>query len=81
VDIIIHESRLSDGSRKVTSITEVTGLEGNQIVMQEIFAFRQTGVDAGGRIVGEMRPTGSVPTWIDQLKSRGIEIDMGMFAE
>jgi pilus assembly protein CpaF len=81
VDIIIHESRLSDGSRKVTSITEVTGLEGNQIVMQEIFAFKQTGVDANGKIVGEMKPTGSVPTWIDQLKSRGIELDMGMFSE
>ena len=81
VDIIIHESRLSDGSRKVTSITEVTGLEGSQIVMQELFAFRQSGVDGNGRIIGEMRPTGSVPKWIDQLKSRGIEFDMGVFAE
>ena len=81
VDIIIHESRLSDGSRKVTSITEVTGLEGSQIVMQEIFAFRQTGVDENGKIIGAMKPTGSVPTWIDQLKSRGLELDMGMFSE
>ena len=81
VDIIIHESRLSDGSRKVTSITEVTGLEGSQIVMQELFAFKQTGVDGNGKIIGEMKPTGSVPTWIDQLKSRGIEFDMGVFAE
>ena len=81
VDIIIHESRHSDGSRKVTSITEVTGLEGSQIVMQEIFAFKQTGVDESGRIIGAMKPTGSVPTWIDQLKSRGIELDMGMFSE
>ena len=81
VDIIIHESRLSDGSRKVTSITEVTGLEGSQIVMQELFAFKQTGVDGNGKIIGEMKPTGSVPTWIDQLKSRGIEFDMGVFSE
>jgi pilus assembly protein CpaF len=81
VDIIIHESRLSDGSRKVTSITEVTGLEGSQIVMQEIFAFKQTGVDENGKIIGAMKPTGGVPTWIDQLKSRGIELDMGMFTE
>ena len=81
VDIIIHESRLSDGSRKVTAITEVTGLEGEQIVMQDIFAFRQTGVDARGKILGEMRPTGAVPTWIDQLRSRGIEPDMTMFQE
>ena len=79
VDVIIHESRLSDGSRKVTAITEVTGLEGSQIVMQDIFAFRQTGVDAHGKVLGEMRPTGAIPTWIDQLKSRGIHLDMKMF--
>ena len=81
VDIIIHESRMSDGTRKVTAITEVTGLEGNQIVMQDIFAFKQTGVDSDGKIVGYMKPTGAIPTWIDQLKSRGIQYDMSMFAE
>lgn len=81
VDIIIHESRMSDGSRKVTAITEVTGLEGNQIVMQDIFAFRQTGVDAQGKVLGEMRPTGAVPTWLDQLKSRGLQVDMKMFQD
>lgn len=81
VDVIIHESRMSDGSRKVTAITEVTGLEGNQIVMQDIFAFRQTGVDAQGKVLGEMRPTGAVPTWLDQLKSRGLQVDMKMFQD
>jgi pilus assembly protein CpaF len=79
VDIIIHESRLSDGTRKVDAITEVTGLEGNQIVMQDIFTFRQTGVTPEGRILGHFQPTGAVPTWIDQVKSRGLEIDMAMF--
>ena len=81
VDIIIHESRMSDGSRKVTAITEVTGLEGNQIVMQDIFAFKQTGIDENGKILGEMKPTGAIPTWIDQVKSRGMDIDMKMFQE
>ena len=80
-DIIIHESRMSDGSRKVTAITEVTGMEGNQIVMQDIFAFNQTGIDANGKIVGRMKPTGAIPTWIDQVKARGIEVDMKMFAD
>lgn len=79
VDIIIHESRLSDGSRKVMAISEVTGLEGNQIVMQELFAFRQRGVDANGKIVGEMKPTGAVPTWFDQLSGRGIQCSPRMF--
>ena len=79
VDIIIHESRFSDGTRKVAAITEVTNLEGNQIVMQDIFAFRQTGVGDNGRILGEMRPTGAVPTWFDQLADRGIKCDPKIF--
>ena len=79
VDIIIHESRLADGSRKVTAITEVTGMEGQNIVMQDIFAFRQSGVDENGRIVGEFRPTGAMPTFFDTLKSRGMNLDPGIF--
>ena len=79
VDVIIHESRMSDGTRKVTAITEVTGLEGNQIVMQDIFAFRQTGVDDRGRILGEMKPTGAIPTWFDQLAGRGVKCGPEMF--
>ena len=79
VDVIIHESRLSDGSRKVTAITEVTGLEGNQIVMQDLFAFRQKGVGLDGKILGEFKPTGAMPTWYDQLAGRGIKCDPKMF--
>jgi len=79
VDIVIHESRLSDGSRKVVAISEVTGLEGNQIVMQDIFAFKQTGVDANGKIVGEFRPTGAVPTFYETFRSRGLDLDVKMF--
>ena len=56
-------------------------MEGNQIVMQDIFAFNQTGIDANGKIVGQMKPTGAIPTWLDQVKSRGIEVDMKMFQE
>ena len=79
VDIIIHESRLADGSRKVTAITEVTGLEGQQIVMQDLFTFRQSGVDENGRILGEFKPTGAMPTFFDTLKSRGIHLDPKIF--
>ena len=79
VDIIIHESRLSDGSRKVVAITEVTGLEGSQIVMQDIFTFCQTGIGARGRIEGAYRPTGAMPTFFDQLAGRGFTVDPKMF--
>ena len=79
VDIVIHESRLSDGSRKVVAISEVTGLEGNQIVMQDIFTFEQSGVGANGKVLGAFRPTGAIPTWYDQLAGRGIRVDPKMF--
>ena len=79
VDIIIHESRLSDGSRKVVAISEVTGLEGQNVVMQDIFAFRQSGVDEHGRVIGYFRPTGAVPTFFEHLKSRGLRLDPAMF--
>ena len=79
VDIIIHESRMSDGSRKVVAISEVTGLEGNQIVMQDIFSFRQSGVGERGKILGEFKPTGAVPTFYDQLAGRGISVSPKMF--
>ena len=79
VDIVVHESRLSDGSRKVVAISEVTGLEGTQVVMQDIFAFRQTGVGTDGKVQGSFVPTGAVPTWYDQLAGRGISCPPSMF--
>jgi len=84
IDIIIHESRLSDGSRKVTCISEVVGLEGNQITMQDLFEFRQTGITPGtsgstGRVVGHFRPTGAMPTFYDELATRGIDLDPTIF--
>ena len=79
VDIIIHESRMSDGTRKVVAISEVTGMEGNQIVMQDIFSFRQTGVDSSGRILGSFKATGAVPTFYETLKSRGLHLDAAIF--
>ena len=79
VDIIIHESRLSDGSRKVVAISEVTGLEGNQIVMQDLFAFKQIGVGNHGKIIGEFKPTGAMPTFFDRLAGRGLSVDPRMF--
>jgi len=79
VDLIVHESRLSDGTRRITHVTEVLGLEGSQAVMQDIFEFAQTGVDAEGRVLGALRPTGAVPTFFEQLKARGLSLDVAMF--
>ncbi|RME03150.1 MAG: FHA domain-containing protein [Planctomycetota bacterium] len=80
VDIIIQQSRLSDGSRKVKFISEVTGMEGQTITMQDIFVFEQTGYDANGKILGRHRATGTIPKFIHELRRRGVEVDMSIFA-
>ena len=79
VDLIVHESRFSDGTRRVTAISEVIGLEGNQTIMQEIFEYRQTGMDTRGRVLGDFHPTGSVPTFFEQIRARGLELDPVIF--
>ncbi len=79
VDMIVHESRLSDGTRKITKITEVLGLEGDKVVMQDIFEFKQTGVDADGKVEGLFTATGSVPTFLEDIASRGMTIDHTIF--
>lgn len=79
IDLIVHEARFSDGTRKVTKITEVVGLEGDQITMQDIFEYTQTGVDAEGRVKGRFGPTGAVPTFIEEVEARGLTIDRKMF--
>ena len=71
INIVIQQSRLRDGSRKIVSISEVTGMEGDEIVMQEIFRFRQTGIDDEGHIQGVFEATGVRPNCIDKLMLAG----------
>ena len=79
IDLVVHESRLSDGSRKVVCISEVVGLEGQQIIMQDLFEYQQTGLDERGKVLGRFMPTGAVPTFYEHLKSRGLHIDPAVF--
>ena len=79
IHMIVHIQRFSDGTRKVARVAEVTGLEGEQLVMQDIFTFQQTGVNAQGRVVGQFRPTGSVPTFVEEMAARGVTIDHRIF--
>jgi len=79
IDILVHTSRLPDGSRKILTISEITGMEGDIITMQEIFAFKQTGVGPDGKTLGEMVATGIVPKFILTLRQRGIPVDLTMF--
>jgi pilus assembly protein CpaF len=81
INIVVQTARLPDGSRKITAITEVTGLGENSVFMtQDVFVYKQQGVDAAGRIIGQYRPTGTVPRIVEQLRARGIKVAMEVFA-
>jgi pilus assembly protein CpaF len=79
VDLIVHTARLKDGTRKVVNITEVYGIEDDEILMQDIFAFEQTGVNEDGKIIGELRPTGIRPTFMPQFEKQGVRLPPGDF--
>jgi pilus assembly protein CpaF len=79
IQVVVQQSRLSDGSRKVTSISEITGMEGDVITMQEIFLFEKTGVTQDGKAVGRFRATGVRPKCCERLKASGIHLPAGMF--
>lgn len=81
LDVIIQQSRLRDGSRRITSITEVQGLEGDIIVLQEIFTFQQRGVDENGKIIGKLVPTGVRPQFYEHMEHQGIELSPSIFME
>jgi len=74
LDVVIQISRLIDGSRKLVSLSEITGMEGNVITMQEIFSFEQTGVTEEGEVKGRFRMTGVMPRFIDRFKANGIPV-------
>jgi pilus assembly protein CpaF len=79
IHLIVQQSRLADGSRKVIAISEVTGMEGGVVTMQDVFLYNQTGFDKNGKVVGYHSATGNVPRFIHQLRKRGIDVDMGIF--
>jgi len=79
VDLIIQQTRLKDGSRKVTAITEVVGMEGETVVLTDIFKFEQTGIGPGGKILGELRATGIRPVFSPRLEAAGYKLSGDIF--
>jgi pilus assembly protein CpaF len=79
IQIVVQQTRLSDGSRKVTSISEITGMEGEVITMQEIFTFEKAGVTQDGKVIGRFRATGVRPKVCERLKASGIHLPADMF--
>lgn len=74
VNLVIQVARLTDGTRRIVSISEITGMEGEMITMQEIFLFERTGVDAAGKVIGRFRTTGIRPRFAERLKQYGMQL-------
>jgi pilus assembly protein CpaF len=79
IHILVQLTRFPCGSRKITSVCEVNGLESNLVQIGELFRFRQEGVDAEGKVLGHFEATGVIPAFIDRLRERGVKIDYAMF--
>ena len=77
--LMVHLARFSDGVRRVTQVTEITGMEGQIITMQDLFQFTQSGVDPEGRVLGNMAPTGLRPTFTDKFALAGIQLPESVF--
>ncbi|HSR42087.1 MAG TPA: ATPase, T2SS/T4P/T4SS family, partial [Longimicrobiales bacterium] len=81
IDVVIQVSRLSDGTRKIMSLSEITGMEGDVISMQELYVFDRQGLAEDGTVRGRFRPTGIRPHFSNTLKARGIDLPGGLFIE
>jgi pilus assembly protein CpaF len=79
IQLVIQQTRLSDGSRKITSVSEITGMEGDVVTMQEIFLFDKIGVTQDGKVIGRFRATGVRPRCCERLKASGIHLPADMF--
>jgi pilus assembly protein CpaF len=78
VDLVVHQERLRDGTRKVVYITEVSGMEGDVITTTDIFLFEQTGVE-NGKVIGRLRPTGLRPKFMEKIEATGIHLPPSIF--
>ncbi len=79
IHVVLQLERLSDGRRRLTSVAEVTGMEGEIVLMQEIFKFERRGIDADGKVIGEMKAMGIRPKFMEQLSARGIDLAPSLF--
>jgi pilus assembly protein CpaF len=78
IDMVVHQERMRDGTRKIVNLTEISGMEGEVITMTDIFVFEQTGIE-NGQIVGRLRPTGLRPKFMDKLEAAGINLPPSIF--
>ena len=79
IDIVIQIARMEDGQRRMVSLQEINGMEGEIITMTELFKFERQGIDDNGKVIGRYRATGIIPAFYDHLKKRGFELDYDLF--
>ena len=78
INLVVHQERMKDGSRKIVNITEISGMEGDVITMTDIFSFEQSGYEEG-KVIGRLRPTGLRPKFIDKIEASGIHLPATIF--
>ena len=76
LDLVVHQARLRDGSRKITHVTEVQGLEGDAILLQDLFVFRQRGLSPDERVLGCHEATGCRPRFLEKLEAEGVSVPL-----
>jgi pilus assembly protein CpaF len=80
LQVVLQLERMSDGRRRIISVQEITGMEGDVVTMQEIFCFRRSGLDAEGRVLGRFEATGIRPRFAERLMMRGIDLGKDLFS-
>ncbi len=80
IHMIVQISRYSDGSRRITNITEITGVESGIVSMQDIFRYQQEGFDENGKVKGQFEATGAIPHFYEEMRQRGLPVDMSIFS-
>jgi pilus assembly protein CpaF len=81
IHVVVQLARFSDGKRRLTYLSEIVGMEGDVITMQDIFRFEQVGVDESGQVLGQLLPTGIRPKFGDRLRANGMSLPASMFTE
>lgn len=79
INLVLQIARLEDGSRRMISLSEIVGMEGDVITTSELFEYHRDGIDSDGKVLGSHRPTGALPTYMDELRRRGIQLELDAF--
>ncbi|MCK5439603.1 MAG: Flp pilus assembly complex ATPase component TadA, partial [Gemmatimonadetes bacterium] len=80
IDVIVQVNRMADGTRRLISISEIVGMEGDIVTMQDIFVYERQGIDENGKVIGQFKATGIRPRFAEQLSTCGIELPTAMFS-